>query len=90
MPTKGQSCANCKGDCCSDVTFIPDPDDQLNIEIMDFTVHELRELGFQEAFQPHKPCTAKTRDGCLIYDEQPRLCRSYYCHGRHWKPKRAS
>jgi hypothetical protein len=90
MPAKGQRCSNCVGDCCSVVTFMAGTGIHLNRAIMDFSVNELRELGFLEAFKPHKPCAAKTEDGCLIYEDRPRLCRSYYCHGRHWKPKRAS
>jgi Fe-S-cluster containining protein len=69
------------------VTFIGDTDILLNREIMDFSVNELRELGFKEEFKPHKPCAAKTSEGCIIYDNRPRLCRSYHCHGRHWKAK---
>jgi Fe-S-cluster containining protein len=83
VPAKGQSCVNCKGDCCSIVTFIGDTGISLSKEIMDFSVNELRELGFQEDIKHHKPCAGKNKDVCLIYDDRPRLCRSYYCHGRH-------
>jgi hypothetical protein len=72
VPAKGQSCANCNGDCCSTVTFIGDTGISLSREIMDFSVNELRELGFQETFEPHKPCAGKTKDGCLIYDDRAR------------------
>ena len=63
----------------------PPPDNDL----MDYSLNELQALGLKEAFKRHTPCAAKTWDGCLIYKDRPRLCRSYYCHGRYWQPKRA-
>ena len=90
MPAKGQSCANCAGDCCSIVSFVKANGPPLKNGVMDFTVRELKKLGYEEAYRPHKRCIAKTKVGCSIYDDRPKLCRSYYCHGKHWKPKNQS
>ena len=81
MPAKGQSCANCMGDCCSTVSFTK-VNGQLN-GVMGFTVRELEVLGYKEDFRLHKPCIAKTRVVCTIYDNRPKLCRSYYCYGKY-------
>jgi Fe-S-cluster containining protein len=55
--------------------------------LMDFSVKELRALGYKEIYMPHDHCAAKTREGCMIYDDRPQLCRSYYCQGKYWRPK---
>jgi hypothetical protein len=89
MPARGQRCDNCAGDCCSIVTFEADAAPPLDSDLMDCSVNELRARGLKEAYKHHAPCAAKTGESCLIYEDRPRLCRSYYCHGRHWKPKRA-
>jgi hypothetical protein len=86
MPVKGHTCANCAGDCCSIVTFTGPHDPSSIPGVMDFSVNELKALGYKEIRNPHAPCTAKTMDGCLIYEDRPTLCRSYYCHGKHWRP----
>ncbi|KON29843.1 hypothetical protein AC480_02395 [miscellaneous Crenarchaeota group archaeon SMTZ1-55] len=89
MPAKGQWCANCAGDCCSIVTFEAETPPPPDSDLMDYSVNEPRARGLKEAYKPLAPCVAKTGEGCLIYEDRPRLCRSYYCHGRYWKPKRA-
>jgi hypothetical protein len=86
MPARGQTCANCAGDCCSIVSFTK-VSDQLNNGVMDFTVRELVASGYKEVYRPHKPCIVKTKEGCTIYDDRPNLCRSYYCHGKYWRSK---
>jgi Fe-S-cluster containining protein len=55
---------------------------------MDFTIKELEKIGYNIVYNFHKQCSAKTKDGCLIYEYRPNLCRSYYCHGKYWKPKK--
>ena len=83
MPQKTQSCRTCAGDCCSDVSFLrSDGASSQPYDIMSFTVQELKARGFIEVYNPHMPCTAKSKYGCLIYDRRPRLCQSYFCQGR--------
>ena len=86
MSVKGQNCANCVGDCCSVVSFTGVTIPKLKNGLMDFSIKELRASGYKEIYLPHNPCTAKTREGCIIYDDRPRLCRRYYCHGKYWRP----
>ncbi|MCW4040276.1 MAG: YkgJ family cysteine cluster protein [Candidatus Bathyarchaeota archaeon] len=87
MPRKGQSCRNCAGDCCSYVSFVqPDTSSPLHCDIMDHSVQELRQQGFHEVKKRHIPCPAKSVYGCSIYEHRPRLCRSYFCFGRYWRP----
>lgn len=86
MPRKEQTCHNCAGDCCSIVSFLrPDEASFPPSNIMSFTVKELKTRNFIEVLNPHTPCTAKSKFGCLIYEHRPRLCQSYYCHGRLWR-----
>jgi hypothetical protein len=86
MPRKEQTCRNCAGDCCSIVSFMrPDGASSQPYSIMSFTVQELKASGFVEVYNPHMPCIAKSKYGCLIYDRRPRLCQSYFCHGRLWR-----
>ncbi|MDP2731075.1 MAG: hypothetical protein Q8O55_11435 [Dehalococcoidales bacterium] len=41
------------------------------------------ELPYQE-----KGCGYQTEDGlCGKERHKPRLCRTYWCHGKHWSPK---
>jgi len=87
MLAKGQNCVHCAGDCCSVVTFIAGTDSLPRGDLMDCTVTELNALGYTEIYKPHVSCVAKTADGCLIYADRPRLCRSYFCHGKLWRPK---
>ena len=87
MPDKGQNCANCAGDCCTAVTFARVTIPKLKKGFMDFSINELRALGYKEIYWIHDPCAAKTREGCIIYDDRPQLCRSYYCHGKYWRQK---
>jgi len=87
MLANGQNCVNCAGDCCSVVTFIAGTGLPPKSDLMDYSVNELKALGYTEIYKPHAPCVAKTKNGCLIYADQPRLCQSYYCHGKYWRPK---
>ena len=87
MPAKGQTCANCAGDCCSVVSFTRDQGPLLKDSVMNFTKRALTALGYVEVYKPHKLCTAKTTVGCAIYADRLPLCRSYYCHGKYWRPK---
>jgi Fe-S-cluster containining protein len=64
-------------------TDVPSPQEG----VMNLSVKDLKELGYEEIHRSHSPCAAKTIDGCLIYEDRPTLCRSYYCHGKHWRPK---
>jgi hypothetical protein len=87
MPRKEQTCHNCAGDCCSIVSFAQsDEASPLPYDIMAYSVHELFVQGFHEVKKPHVPCPAKATYGCRIYEHRPRLCRSYFCHGRYWRP----
>lgn len=84
--SKGQSCRNCAGDCCSYVSFVQsDKASPLQCNIMDYSVQELRQQGFHEVKKLHLPCPAKSVYGCMIYEQRTRLCRSYFCFGRYWK-----
>jgi hypothetical protein len=83
MPAKGQKCANCTGDCCSVVIFTGFTISHQKKDLMDFSVKELRALGYKEIYSPHNPCAAKTMEGCRIYPDRPQLCRSYYCQGKY-------
>lgn len=86
MPCEEQTCSNCAGDCCSFVSFLrSDKAFTPPYDIMSFTVQELKTRGFIEVYNPHAPCTAKSKYGCLIYDQRPRLCQSYFCYGRYWR-----
>ena len=86
MPRKEQTCRNCAGDCCSIVSFMRlDGASSQPYSIMSFTIQELKARGFVEVYNPHTPCPAKSKYGCLIYDRRPRLCQSYFCHGRYWR-----
>ena len=87
MPVKGQTCANCAGDCCSMVTFTGTDVPSLQEDVMNLSVKDLKELGYEEIHRSHSPCVEKTMDGCRIYEDRPTLCRSYYCHGKYWRPK---
>jgi hypothetical protein len=87
LPAKGQTCATCAGDCCSNITFTGKYVSPLSGGILGLTVKELKDLGYEEVYNPHKPCLEKTIEGCLIYYDRPTICRSYYCHGRYWKLK---
>ena len=87
MPFKGQNCANCAGDCCTVVAFTGAAIPKRKNGLKDFSTKKLRDLGYKEIYRLHDPCTAKTRESCIIYDGRPQLCRSYYCHGKYWRPK---
>jgi Fe-S-cluster containining protein len=86
MPRQEQTCHNCAGDCCSLVSFVrSDEASPLQYDITAYSVHELYVQGFHEVEKPHAPCPAKSTYGCRIYEYRPRLCRSYFCHGRYWR-----
>ena len=97
MPAKGQTCASCAGACCKGITFkLPSPQTEADEAIQDqalagtmgMTMTELKMLGVVE-IEPddQTDCTCHLNGGCSVQDSKPRLCRSYYCHGKHWEPK---
>ena len=88
MPSKGQTCGNCAGDCCIMVSIQGLNAPELQKDPMNFTIKELKKSGYNTVFHVHKQCSAKTSDWCLIYEYRPKLCRSYYCHGKYWRPKK--
>jgi Fe-S-cluster containining protein len=86
MPAEGQTCSNCAGDCCSIVSFANTRDIGRSFS-MDITYTDLRARGYEEILRPHTPCAYKTSDACSIYETRPLLCRTYYSHGKLWRPK---
>ena len=87
LPANSQTCVNCAGDCCSAITFVGKSVSPLKEGILGLTVKALKKLGYKTAYNPHRSCLQKTKDGCLIYYDRPPICRSYYCHGKYWRPK---
>ena len=87
LPANGQTCANCAGDCCSAITFMGEYVPPLKDGILSFSVKELKLMGYVELYNSHKSCVEKMKKVCLIYDNRPKICRSYYCHGKYWRPK---
>ena len=96
MPAKGQGCVTCAGDCCNHVgyflTSLDETDEaiwgQVKANIMGISTKELRLLGAEELWQeePHGDCESHINGRCAKHgDDKPRLCKSYYCHGKHWR-----
>lgn len=91
MPAKGQLCSECSGDCCTNVRYIGDNRARALlgiVDVMTLTHRQLIALGYREEYNTlSSVCKHKTPDGCDKYKDRKALCRSYYCHGKYWKPK---
>lgn len=58
--------------------------------IMIYSHRELLSFGMVEIRYPDvgKRCPSLSEESkCLKEHHKPRLCRSYWCHGKLWKPK---
>ena len=56
---------------------------------MTYSHQELMRWGLVELRLPEsKPCKSLTADmKCAKEHHKPRLCRTYWCHGKYWTPK---
>jgi len=91
MPAKGQTCANCNGNCCYGFV-IEMYDEELKVmgdDALEISAREHLRRG--SIFHPHRlkdsVCVNKTIDGCRVYSSRPKFCRTYYCNGKLWQPK---
>ena len=60
-------------------------------DVHTYSHKELLGFGMIEIALPYQEigCRRLTEDGlCGLEHHKPRLCRTYWCHGRLWKPKR--
>lgn len=60
---------------------------------LSYSHKELLSFGMVEISLPDKGgnCPRLTEDGkCSRQHHKPRLCRTYWCHGRLWKPRIAT
>ena len=58
-------------------------------DVMTYSHKELLNFGMIEIKLPYqkKGCRHLTEDGkCGVEHHKPRLCRTYWCHGRLWEP----
>lgn len=61
-----------------------------NKSSMHYSHKELLSFGMVETVLPYseKGCSRLTPEGkCGLEHHKPRLCRTYWCHGRLWKPQ---
>ena len=86
---KGQTCFNCAGDCCTLRGKAP-PGSWLNSHFRQCRVKTISRLGGSistEADEKYR-CFRQLPNGrCSDYGHRPRLCRSFFCYGRLWRPK---
>ena len=88
MPAKGQTCANCSGNCCLGLAFIGNSREKLKERDLDNSFLEIKKLGYREEFRKNFICEYKINGECSIYGNRPLLCRTYYCYGKYWGAKR--
>lgn len=86
--TKGRTCANCAGACCTLKGKAP-PGSWLQHHFKQCTVKTIKRLGGEVIHEKTDySCLKQRPDGsCSDYENRPALCRSYYCHGKLWEPK---
>ena len=92
MPAKGQTCLTCSAPCCHKIVGYKYPAgaEKLPKPVERYSRKELLSLGMIELALPYqeKGCRHLAEDAkCGIEHHKPRLCRTYWCHGRLWKPK---
>jgi len=95
MPAEGMTCLTCNANCCCGRIGYSHPCEDEQSLPDDPWSHSHRELiaaGYTEIILPRKgkPCNDLTTDGkCKVHGpNKPRLCASYWCHGKLWKPKK--
>jgi len=91
MPAKGQTCLNCDASCCERIVAYRLLDGvKLEKPLKRYSVKELRSLGLIEiSSESDGTCPVLTEDRlCKLEHHKPRLCRTYWCYGRLWKPRR--
>lgn len=91
---KGQTCRTCAGDCCRAVHVqfpnwdnLPKDQKQAERKMMRSSVKEILDIGGVFCWDLGRDCKHHNNNkGCAL-KRKPRLCRSYYCHGKHWRPR---
>ena len=94
MPAKGQSCKTCNGACCKMLIGFCTPKDCPDLtkqEYQSLSFSELKDFEYELIIEPEikEVCKRLTKDGkCSVHGKmKPRLCKSFWCHGKLWKPK---
>ena len=92
-PRAGRTCANCDAPCCYRIVGYRAPGDRqakdaLSKAITLYSHNELLALGLFEATCPlGDKCFFLEAGRCSKEHHKPRLCRTYWCHGRYWIPR---
>lgn len=94
MPTRGQTCQACSGECCKGhIGWILETGklDLTKQSCLDYTWAEMKAAGAIEKWQdePYSVgCSSFRNPGCALQGPlKPPLCRTWYCHGKYWKPR---
>jgi len=86
---RGQTCANCAGDCCT-LRGVAPPGSWLGRHFRQCRVKTIREHGGSVLVEvaEKRRCFRQLPNGsCSEYTRRPALCKSYYCHGKLWHPR---
>ena len=96
MPSKGRTCKNCAGTCCTIGIAYSFGDRKpkwfhgshnirhstlLSLGAKEFLLKDVKD------YTGEIICASFKENKCSCYDTRPALCKSYYCHGKYWKPK---
>lgn len=90
MSRKGESCKTCDGACCKILIGYEIPDNVSDLgDITVYSDRDLRKHGYKRIIEENVPTSCdKQIDGlCSIHKTKPKLCRSFWCYGKLWKPK---
>ena len=92
MSSRGQTCLTCDATCCRLDIEYHRPKGLRKFNVMSHSRKDLLDMGITEVIPVLKElagCKCLTKDGLCSrqHDHKPKLCRSFWCGGKLWKPK---
>ena len=99
---KGRTCLSCSAQCCYGVVGfqytlkaakkvreeIAGGETRVSTNTRVFSCKELKGFGMVETLlSKREPCIKLIGGRCSVEHHKPRICRTYWCHGRLWEPK---
>jgi hypothetical protein len=84
-----RTCLNCNATCCRCLIEYHIEHKEASRNYHTYSQNELKGLGKETITFPdnHKPCHKLVNVLCSREKHKPRLCRTWYCHGKLWQLK---